>query len=150
MAAIDYYGIETQLQSILQAASSLSGVMVTVEEGFEFGLADVGKSVGIYLDQRNPTQDQPLAAGQQTRFLVQLKLWCVAFSAESIAKACELRDSLIGAVELVLMQNRTIGGKVSTSWLAGGEFFSARNPNSGQLMAGGEIVLICDATAKTV
>lgn len=149
MARVDYYAIELAIQTILQSAPSLSGVVVTVEEELLFG-AEITPWVGIYLDRRDaPANLQSLSAGQRTRFLLRFSVWCWEFSLESVAKAIQLRDDLLGKVEIVLMDNRTLNGTVNKSWLEGGEMPSARLPGGSGWVSGGEIVLVADAIATT-
>lgn len=149
MARVDYYAIEQAIQTLLQGAASLSGVVVTVEEELLFG-AEATPWVGIYLERRDaPSDQQSLSAGQRTRFRLRFSIWCWEYSLESVAKAIQLRDDLLGKVEVVLMGDRTLGNTVSTSWLEGGEMPSARLPGGSGWVSGGEIVLVADALATT-
>ena len=149
MARIDYFAIEQQIQTVLQAAADLAGVMVTVEEELLFG-AETTPWVGIYLDRRDAlAASQSLSGGQQTRYRLRFSIWCWEYHLESLAKALELRDDLIGKVEIALMGNRTLSGTVITSWLEGGEMPSVRAPGSQSWLAGGEVALIADAKATT-
>ena len=149
MARVDYYAIELAIQTLLQGATSLSGVMVTVEEELLFG-AETTPWVGIYLDRRDAPADlQGLSAGQRTRFLLRFSIWAWEYSLESVAKAIQLRDDLLGKVEIVLMGNRTLDGTVNKCWLEGGEMPSARLPGGSGWVSGGEIVLVADAVATT-
>jgi hypothetical protein len=90
-----------------------------------------------------------LAAGKRTRYHLRTTFWVFAFSIESFARACDLRDALLGDLELVLMDNRTLGGKVAASWLEGGEFVSARDASTSVYVSAGEIVLISEVQATT-
>lgn len=148
MARVDYYAIETAVQAILQADATLAGTTVVVEGELVFG-SEQTPWVGIYLDRRDaPADRQRIAAGTRTVFLIRLALWCWEYSVEGEAKAIQLRDDLVGKVEVALMANRTLSGTVTTSWLEGGELPSGRLPETGWV-SGGEIVLIAEAKATT-
>lgn len=150
MARVDYYAIETQIQTILQADADLTGVMVTVEEELIFG-AESTPWIGIYLDRRDAPSDlQRLSAGQQTTFILAISIWCWEYSLDSLKKAIQLRDDLLGKTEVVLMKNRTLGGQVSKSWLEGGDMPSAKVPDSSAWLSGGEIILKAEVTSTTV
>jgi len=149
MARIDYHDIETGIKAVLEADAALTGVTVEVEREFPFGGADVPPWVGIYLESRAAPEDmQSLSAGTRTRYLLRFSLWCMRFSIESVEKAMELRDDLLGDVEIVLMKDRTLGGKVSVSWLEGGDMASAQLPSDmgAGFLAGAEIVMVADVT----
>lgn len=151
MGAIAYSAIRDRLKVILEGDSRLEGVRVYVEEEPNFGLQD-RPAIALFADRRIPPPGQPLASGQRTRYHLRHSLWVVAFSLENFAKACEIRDSLIGNLELVLMQNRTINtagntSLVSSSWLEGGEFLNARTDSGAQcFVAMGETVFVSEVT----
>lgn len=149
MAAIDYSGVEDQLKTILEAAATMAGVRVYIEEEPQFGMMDHQKAVSIFLHSRTPSAGQSLSAGKRTRYDVRYSLWCTFFSLESFKIACAGRDALLGAVELVLMADRTIGGKVNSSWLEGGQFLSARDEGVGVYVASAETILVANASAIT-
>lgn len=142
MAAVDYAGIRSQLKSILEGDATMAGVRIFVEEEPQFGLMDSEKVIVVFTDSRTAAPaDQPLAAGKRTRWHLRTTLWTLCFSADSYRAACDGRDTVLANLELVLMNNRTIGGKVAASWLEGGAFVSAR-------AAGGSMVYV--AAAETV
>lgn len=147
MARIDYYAIETEIKTILDADATLTGTLITVEDELLFG-AERTPWVGVFLERRD-AGDQSLSSGQRTRYNLRFSIWCWEYSLESISKAIQLRDDLLGKVEVALMGNRTLNGKVSTSWLEGGDLPSARVPESNGFVSGGEIILIADVTATT-
>ena len=149
MARVDYFGIEEAIKTVLEANAALAGVQVGIEEELPFTAA-VDPQVEIYLERRDAPELQPLAGGQRTRFLVRFSIWCYGVSLDSIAKACEVRDDLIGAVELALMADRTLGGTVNASWLEGGAFDTKETPGaSSGFGMGGEIILMADVKATT-
>jgi hypothetical protein len=149
VARLDYYGIQRAVQEVLVADQDLANVRVTIEEELLFG-GETTPWVGIYLDRRDaPPDRQRISAGQSTIYLVRLELWCWEYSLESLATAIQLRDDLVGKVEVVLMRNRTLKDTVHMSWLEGGELPSARVPGRTAWMSGGEIRLVAQAHAKT-
>lgn len=149
MAAIDYAGIEDQLKTIIEADSTLDGARVYVEEEPQFGMMDSQKAISIFLHNRSASSGQSLSAGKRQRYDVKYSLWSTFFSLESFRVACTGRDALLGALELVLMADRTIGGKVNTCWLEGGQFLSARDDAAGVFVASAETILVANASAIT-
>lgn len=147
MAAIDYVGIRNQLKTILESDSRLEGVRVYVEEEPQIGLSDVQKAIAVFTDTRLPHSDQSISRGTRTRYNLRMSLWTVYFSMESYQDACNGRDTLMGQLELVLMENRTVAGKVTTSWLEGGEMFSARAAQSSTFVAAAETVFVSEVSA---
>ena len=149
MARLDYFGIEEAIKTLLEANTNLTGVQVGLEEELPFTAA-ADAQVEIYLVRRDTPELQPLAAGQRTRFLVRFSIWCYGVSFESIAKACEARDDLVGNVEISLMADRSLGGTVNSSWLEGGAFETKEAPGgSSGFGMGGEIILMADVKATT-
>lgn len=147
MARIDYFGLEDEIGKIFRADSTLEGVKVTVEDDVEF---EVGPLITIYIDRRDPTDGQSLSAGTRTRYLLRIIIWCWQYSLESLSNAIRLRDDLLGKVELVLMKNRTVSGKVQSLWLGGGELPSARiEDDAPGYIAGGEIIVTMEVSATT-
>jgi hypothetical protein len=142
---IDYWGLEEEVKAILD--TELVDGHVDIEREFQFA-SESTPWVGIYLDRRDaPASLQPLAAGKQTRMLVRLRLDCRAYSLESIARASQFRDELIGRVEVALMKHRDLNGKATASWLEGGSF--SRVPQQDGWISGGEVMLVADVKATT-
>lgn len=146
MPRIDYYGIELELQALLEADPSMNGVVVTVEE-HGVNHAEQAPLVNIRLDRRDATAAQPIAGGQRTRYAIRFVLLCSQYSLESVEQAARLRDDLIGRVEVVLMKNRRIGGMVHYLTLVGGPF-GIEHQDTGWL-ATGEVVAVADLDAST-
>jgi hypothetical protein len=97
-----------------------------------------------------PEDDQPLTASRKQRLQVRFEIWCWRFAMTN-TQAAELRDALVGDVELALMLDRTLNGTVDTSWLEGGRFNRAEDPQSlGRFFCGGEVVLVCDVMASNI
>lgn len=149
MARVDYFDLENTIKSILEADSSLSGVTITVEGEVPGGGVGLFPYVGIHIERRDPHGGQPLAAGQRTRLNLKFAIWCWEYSLESVAKAIQLRDDLVGKVEVALMKNRTINNKVACIWLDGGRLPSGKDPESNGWLSAGEIIVIADVTAST-
>ncbi len=148
MAAVDYVGIRTEIETALNADARTSSARVYVEEEPQFGLSDHQSVIAVFMDNRSaPATEQSVSAGKRTRFNLRVSFWVVAFSLDSYRKACDERDTLMGQLELVLMDNRTLGGKVAASWLEGGEMFSARDPRNAVFTAIAEVVMVLDVSA---
>ncbi len=150
MASVNWYVIEQAVRTLLRADTDLEPVPdkfpVFIEEDFLHGLADSAVSVVIYAERRTPHQDQNIAMGKRTRFIGKLSIWVRGYSAESVERACALRDDAIGKVETALMKDRTLGGTVAASWLEGGDMLSARNAQNAY-MASAEVALVVDVAA---
>ena len=148
MAAVDYQGIRDEIETFLAADARTEEARVYIEEEPQFGLSDYQKAIAVFMDNRTtPVEMQSVSAGLRTRYLLRISFWVVAFSLENYRKACDERDALVGQLELVLMANRTFGGKASTSWLEGGEMFSARDPQGSVYTAIAEVVAVLDVSA---
>ncbi len=147
MAAIDYIGILSSLKTIFEADSRTSTARVYVEEDPQFGMADAGRAIVLTLVSRAPFAGQSIAAGKRTRYLARIGVWSIGFDVESFNAACQKRDALLAQVELVLMDNRTISGKVTASQLEGGEFMSVRNPGENVFCAGAETAVSAEVAA---
>lgn len=147
MSAVDYAGILNQLKTIIEADTSMAGVRVYVEEDPQFGAMESGKGVIIYLLDRRPTADQVASAGKRTRFIVRVQLWSLGFDLASFHDAEVKRDAVVGALELVLMNNRTIGDKVTSSFLMGGQFLNSRDAQDAVFCALAETILEAEVSA---
>ncbi|MDZ4347913.1 MAG: hypothetical protein U1E51_36360 [Candidatus Binatia bacterium] len=148
MSAVDYQGIRDEIETVLSADARTEGARVYVEEEPQFGLSDHQSVIAVFMDSRGaPSGEQSVSAGMRTRFNLRVSFWVVAFSLDSYRKACDERDGLLGQLELVLMDNRTLGGKVAASWLEGGEMFSAKDPQSSVFTAIAEVVMTLDVSA---
>lgn len=147
MAAIDYTGILSSLKAIFEADARTSNARVYVEEDPQFGQSDSGRAIVLTLVNRTPSSGQSMAAGKRTRYAARIGAWSVGFDMESFNAACVKRDALLAQTELVLMDNRTISGKVTTAQLEGGEFFSVRNPGENVFCAMAETVIGVEVSA---
>jgi len=150
VARADFYAIECAIGQRLALDDALAEakVKVLIEEEMSPRHA---RQVCIYLDSYEvPPEYQGINAGTRTRMHVKYILACYAFNLK-IERAMELRDDLMGRVEVALMREpRTFSrDEVRTSWHQGGEFASARMEGGAQFMAMGEIGLIVDMEATT-
>lgn len=155
MAAPNYANIKTKIkEAIDNATPAISNPVprVVIEDTIFAGLADQSAQgagpnlgvIGIYMVGRRQSPGQPLAGGQRGRYLVELVLWVLWFEMSDLKTAIDQRDTLVAAVEQVLMRDRTFGGAVATAWLEGGEMFSARDAAPFPFVAGAEIKLVCE------
>jgi len=145
MARLDYYAIEVAIKTILDA--TLLATTVLIEEVVAY---IEGPLVVIYLDRRRaPAELQQLSAGTSTRFELDLTLWCLALSYDGVREASQLRDNIIGQVEVAMMADRTIGGTVMSSWIEGGEFRNSRTEDDSGFISAGEVKIIASARSST-
>lgn len=145
MARIDYHNIAKQIQSVLQNDATLSGVLVTVEKDVLLGFENT-PWVNIRAARRDPTPEQPIRAGQLQKYWITYVCECWESSLEGPERAAQLRDDLIGKVEVALMGNRTLNDTVESLILDGGEFMLGEE--SGKIFVGGEVVVRVAATAS--
>lgn len=145
MAVVDYHGILTELKTILDADATLGDVPVFIEEDPQFDLSGAGRAIVLTLSSRREGGGQPLAAGKRTRWHVRIGVWAVGY-ALSFELAAKARDDLVGLLELVLMNNRTVSGKMAAGWLEGGEFISVRSQSEGSY-ALAETIFVGEALA---
>ena len=144
MAKIDYWAIEEELADIIRA--NFDGYYVAVEEEAQFA-AEQTPWVGIYLTRRTPTEGQPIAAGTRVRYALSISLLVFCFHLE---KPQAVRDALgvIGELEVLLLNNRTINDQVDFVALNGGELQTgAVEGDIGGFISGGEILLTVEAVA---
>lgn len=144
MPRFDYLGLEREVQTLLQLDPSMTGVTVTVEKQ-GLNAVELSPWVNIRLDRRD-APEQYLAGNTRQRYLLRMILTCAQFALD-VELAAQLRDDLLGAVEVVLMKNRTISELCSTSWIEGGAF-DITSEDAG-FVANAEIVLLADISATT-
>ena len=150
MSAIDYAGIRSQIKSILESDSRLEGVSVHVEEEPQFAVSDNAKAIAVFTDRRTaPPGEQSISAGKRTRYFLRTLFVVVFFHNESFDAACQGRDEVLANLELVLMENRTLGDKVATSWLEGGAFYSGRSSGATPFISVAELELTSEVSAIT-
>ena len=145
MSTIDYHGVMVSLKAIFEADSRTSGVPVFIEQEPTFDINGSGKAIVIIFDGRQAPGDiQRIAAGKHTVFRARYGIWSVGFGI-SYDEGAQRRDELLGAVDLVLNDNRTVSGKLSHSWVEGGVCVPVSNAQ--QLAALAETVLVGEASA---
>jgi len=137
MVRIDYSGIKLELRSIIVTA----GLSVNFETSIEGDILFDGfdNLVDIELASRDPSTSS-VAMGTRTRYniLMVITVWSKNFEKSA---AIIIRDGMISELEEILMQNRTLNGKVDTSWLLGGQNVSAFIEDNEAFVAAGEIRL---------
>ena len=135
MARIDYNAIKDELSIILKDTDIQINFNVSIEGDILFDGYD--NLVDIEIDSR-AISSTSISNGTKARYslLTVLTVWAKHFDIES---AKRIRDDLISEIELVLMQNRTLNGKVDTSWLLGGQNVLAFVEDQQSFVAGGEI-----------
>src|SRR3990167_9767697 len=115
MAKVAYAAIRDTIKTVLEGDARTNVARIYIEEEPQFGLADAQKIIAVFMDRRRaPADQQSLSAGKRTRFLLDLLFVVAFFDMESFKAACDGRDALLGDLELVLMDNRTLSGQVST------------------------------------
>ena len=147
MARIDYFAIELEIQKVLLQDAILVGagvVHVVVEEDLVTS-PEMCPWIGIYISDRE-SAGGPIAAGTQQRFRVRYEVWCFEHAME-VPEAAKARDDIMGKVEVALLKNPTLNGKVTSMAITGGTFDSGR-VDAGFLM-GGSIVLEIEKKATT-
>lgn len=144
MAGIDYYLLEQQIRTVIDDNTAAKSVVI--EEALVYN-PDETPWVGIYLTRRDaPADGQSLSAGQRVRYEIRLSIWVYSFAFE-IETACKDRVTMIASVEKELLTNRASITAAGAFWFEGGEFVTAQNEDNASFMAGGEIIMVVDATA---
>lgn len=135
MAKIDYNGIKDELKKVILDANLSIAHEVSIEGDILFDNFDT--LIDIEIDSRE-IQSAPIAQGTKVRLnlLVIITIWAKHFEQEESKR---IRDSLLGEVELVIMRNRTLNGKVDSAWLLGGQNVAAYIENENAFVSAGEI-----------
>lgn len=141
MPAIRYHEIVDTLKLILETHQRTADAKVFIETDPALDVVGAQKAIMIVLDKRKPHDDQPIAAGKRTRYLLEIGVWAIGFAID-LTEAARIRDELVGEIELVLMENRTIRDKVTGSYLMGGNFITANAEKNIFSMA--ETILVAD------
>ncbi len=150
MPRIDYADLEDQVVAILRADADVGGaspaIPVLVEdETFPSEMAVSGLAV-VFLERRDG-RVYPAAASSRMQMRIRFSVWCYGFQLDNIETAARLRDDIVGKVELALMKKPTLNGKVTVSFIEGGDFETSKE--GGGFLSGGEVVLNADAWATT-
>jgi hypothetical protein len=131
MARIDYNSIADAIRTQLQNDTDLNAdtpVTILVETPLMFS-AESAPAIHIFFDGREaPAEQQRLAAGRRTDFILHYDLWCFEWHIDSVEEASRKRNKLIAYAETALMRDLTLGGTVGYSWIASGEMeFAEQN-----------------------
>jgi hypothetical protein len=149
VARVDYRNILAATRTLLLAdvAVAARSPMVLLDQSVGFSLDQ--PIINLTLVRRNAPADlQSLSASTRTRLDVIVAVWVYAFNMDQLV-AEELRDDMIGEVELALMSDTTLGDSVGTSWIIGGDFESAEPHEGGMqgFVRAASIELNCRVTA---
>ena len=139
--------IGEQLKAYFLAQSI--NVRVEVEQDPVFGLPDDGgRACVVEAMRRTPSVGQSMAAGRRLRSRFTAIVTAIGFDMESYQKAARKRDDVIEKIELGIMSDRSIGGRVVNLEIQGGEFYRASAPgNTGPFCSMGETLLEMDISA---
>lgn len=145
MAAIDYHDIEdTVRDTINTATASGSNIYVTAEVNQPM---NTNPWVAIYMQRRVDSDIQVCAGGTIKKYSLEFSIWCWGWSLDNSIIAAKTRDDLLGFVEVTLMDNRKMGGKIDNGTIHGGEFKTVE-ANKGY-MSGAEIIYRAEVKATT-
>jgi hypothetical protein len=124
MARVDYNAIADGIRAQLQSDAALNAdapVTVLVETPLMFS-AESAPAIHIFFEGRDaPADQQRLAAGRRTDFILHYDIWCYEWHIDSVEEASRKRNRLIAYAETAIMSDLTLGGAVSYSWIASGE-----------------------------
>lgn len=103
----------------------------------------------VFERARTSAWGQTLAAGTRRRYQLNWEVWITTVSGNGFADAVSQRDDLLGYVEIALMKNRTLGGKLADASLMihGGDLRSG--PGGVGFVAEGSITVSAEAEAST-
>lgn len=147
MARVDYFAVTQEIKTVLAAAADLASTNITVEHDVQLGFEQVPWVNIRILRRAAPEALQPISAGMITKFLVDWLIECWTWHPDGPDAAADMRDDLIGKVEVALMNNRTLNSTVTKSWLLGGEFRMVTLENDWLL--GGQVILQAEVKATT-
>lgn len=147
MPKVDYWNIREKLKEILEGDSSLNGVNIEIERNTLIASENC-PWLNIKMTGRVAEDDeQVIASGQKTKFIVSMMIDAKEYSRESPQEAIRLRDDLIGKVEVVLMKNRTLAGAIDYLWILGGDMDQADTEKG--YVSTGDISINMRVTATT-
>lgn len=150
MSAIDYAGIKREVQTVLKADEDLNAnrqITVVVERENIFS-AEMCPWINVVALDRQVVEDV-IAAGARMRLDYHMRLLIATFHGESLAKAAESRDTILGLAEIVLMRNRTLNSTVNFLVLEGGEIGSAEVEDDLGFIADAEVDFFVNVLAAT-
>lgn len=137
MARIDYNGIKEELKKIILDMNLSTSHEVSIEGDILFDGFD--NLIDIEIDSRS-IGNGSISYGTRERYqiLMIITIWSQHFEKSS---AIKIRDDLLSELEFELMKNRSLNGKVDTSWLLGGQNMVAFIEDVNAFVAAGEIRL---------
>lgn len=150
MAKIDYVAITRAMRD--QLAADADVIRLDARIGIHEPVpTDLTRNpfVGIYESRRTSPPLQDLAAGTRTRYEIQWEIQVHCFSSDSdgaYEDAASRRDELLGAVEVALMRDRTLGGVLADNslMLRGGELGGVAQ--SVGFISSGQLLVTAEAT----
>ena len=145
MPAVRYHEILDALRQIFESDPRTGDALVHIETDPTMDVVGAQKAILLVMDSRKPQDDQPIAAGKRTRYDLKIGIWAIGYAID-LGEAASIRDTLLGEIELVLMENRTIRDKVATSWLMGGDFVTANAEKN--IFSSAETILVAEVTAS--
>lgn len=149
MSRVDYYAITEEIKTILDASAHITSTPnIVVEDDVIFGTFDHTPQIMVYLTNRTPAPNQRIAAGRDTRYRLQFSIWvwCSGLGKQGVKDAINLRNDLLGQIELELMEKRTLNEMVDGLWLQGGDMTSIR-PDKTRFVSGAELIIIAEVSA---
>ena len=146
MAAANYYNVAAQIKAVIAAdpAGAIGAADVQIEQLPILDPQGIRKVYILTDDRQAPAGEQMIMAGKSTDFLVTYSIWCFGFHLDEGQDAAKMRDDLMGAVEVAIMNDRTLNGSVRTCWIEGGAFEAA---DGNGIFRAGEIRLTCHMQA---
>lgn len=144
MAKADYWAVEKELHALLD--SRLNDCTVVMEQDMQVA-AEMTPWVCVYLNGREVPSSQPIAGGRVIRVRVRFSIWIWCHNME-LGSAVMARDALLGEIEMILAENRTLNNTVDGLWIEGGELPSVKDPGSPGFFSGGEIVISSELRAE--
>lgn len=142
---IDYWGLRLGIRAAINSWPGLETLPVLFEEGGEPATERL-PAVLLYLVGRQTLPErQRISAGTRTDHRVVFSAWVMHYSLASLEDAVMRRDAMLAEVELALMQDRTLGGRLpKTLFLEAGAVQSGSDPKMTKFASAIETLIICD------
>lgn len=129
MAAVPYWEIRKGIRAALLARPELATAAIRLVPSVDPAAEMSTPGIEIHLaDRTTPEDEQVLANGRITVYHLTAILAVIYFSMSSREEAVRLCHEAVGAAELALMADRTLGGRVETLWLLGGPMVDEKPP----------------------
>lgn len=150
MAAIDYYGIASQIQEIIrndEAVMDLADPMnIVINEEIPRSAESMPWCGIYYLSWEDA--GSPLAAGTRQRERIAYEIYTYCFSMRGAEEAARLNQDFVGKIKRAISANVTINQTCERFRFVGGDFESGRT-DIGFIM-GASLRLAVDAMATTL